>query len=423
MDGSVLANDHSVLVAPGRGPPRTATTRTGREGSREDQGVAVEDGQAVGDEGGGHPGGPLRVVGPARQRRPGRRTGPRRRASTRRPRPWRSEPSKRDWPPDTPGGADRRVGRRPDASHAQDGVDGTLRATRRRGPGRPLAPRSSIAWFHAQPCPAGTTASVGRAGPRRARSGRPAWRARIRATLVSTTPTSRSPAKARTARAVYGPMPGRARSAARSQRQPAPVIVDHGHRAPVQRHRPAVVAEAGPGVDDVADGGRGTGRRVGEPVQEGVPLGDDPVDLGLLQHHLRHEHRPRVPGPPPRQVPPLPPRHQSRTADAFSACRGTSPPRWRGGRGSAPDRGWPDGGPPARDTRSRTAWRRGVGRGAEIQLVDAVRPTTVSTVASCQLAEPVARPRRRTRRPHATSGVPVDVLVTVVGRPAAGVVQ
>ena len=82
-----------------------------------------------------------------------------------------------------------------------------------------------MAWFHAQPSPLGHQ-GVGVGLDLRGRSGRPACRARTRATLVSTTATSRSKAKASTARAVYGPMPGRASSASRSIGQAAAVPVD-----------------------------------------------------------------------------------------------------------------------------------------------------------------------------------------------------
>ena len=72
-----------------------------------------------------------------------------------------------------------------------------------------VAPRSSRDWFQAQPSPAGTAASAS-AWTSPGRSGRPDQRASVRATLVSTTATSASKAKASIARAVYGPTPGRA---------------------------------------------------------------------------------------------------------------------------------------------------------------------------------------------------------------------
>ncbi len=58
-----------------------------------------------------------------------------------------------------------------------------------------------MAWFHAQPSPRGHEPSAS-SWASRAPSGRPARRASTRPTLVSTTATSRSKAKASTARAV-----------------------------------------------------------------------------------------------------------------------------------------------------------------------------------------------------------------------------
>jgi pimeloyl-ACP methyl ester carboxylesterase len=87
-------------------------------------------------------------------------TGSWRSASTSRPRPWRSLPSKRDCPPDTP--ADPSAGSgcgRPARAHEQPVATGhsSQRGSRRR---HTPAPRSSIAWFQAQACPGGTDASA-----------------------------------------------------------------------------------------------------------------------------------------------------------------------------------------------------------------------------------------------------------------------
>ena len=77
-----------------------------------------------------------------------------------------------------------------------------------------VAPRSSTAWFHAHPAPAGTLASA-TSCTSPGDSGRPATaRARTRAAFTSTTPKSCSKANANTARAVYGPTPGSATSSA-----------------------------------------------------------------------------------------------------------------------------------------------------------------------------------------------------------------
>jgi hypothetical protein len=68
-----------------------------------------------------------------------------------------------------------------------------------------------------------------------------------------------------------------------------------------------VVAEAVPTLAD------GSGRRGGQMVQggiapeEAVVVALDPRDLGLLQHHFRHEYPVRIPGAAPGQVAPMPP--------------------------------------------------------------------------------------------------------------------
>ena len=125
----------------------------------------------------------------------------------------------------------------------------------------------------------------------------------MRPTLVSTTATSCSKAKASTARAVYGPTPGSARSAVEVVGEHPAVTFDDRRGAAVQAHRPTVVAQPGPLLDHRADtGGRG-GLHGGEPLQEPVPARDDPVDLRLLEHDLADQHGPRIPGVPPGQVP------------------------------------------------------------------------------------------------------------------------
>ena len=96
-----------------------------------------------------------------------------------------------------------------------------------------------MAWFHAQAHPAGTAASAASCASR-ALSRRPAHRARTRAEFVSTTPWSSSNANAATARAVYGPIPGRASSAARSDGKAAAVALDDrasAHRCSARARR------------------------------------------------------------------------------------------------------------------------------------------------------------------------------------------
>ena len=90
---------------------RPRTLRRGRP-SREPVAPRVHHGEAVDHQRGRDPRRPVGVVGPA-HRRVGTRaadTGPCRKAATSRPRPWRSEPSKRDCPPLTPAEPSGRVG-------------------------------------------------------------------------------------------------------------------------------------------------------------------------------------------------------------------------------------------------------------------------------------------------------------------------
>ena len=132
--------------------------------------------------------------------------------------PCRSEPANGGWPVDTP--AD------PSAGSGAPGRRPPSRTTG--GPGRRRSRGGAGGRRrHPAPSPPGsrptTAPAVGGPPPgRRPRLGlgraqrRPSQRARTRPTLVSTTPTGRSKANASTARAVYGPTPGRASSASRS---------------------------------------------------------------------------------------------------------------------------------------------------------------------------------------------------------------
>ena len=64
----------------------------------------------------------------------------------------------------------------------------------------------------------------------------------------------------------------------------------------------AVVAEAFPRTHDIADRRGGTGRGIGEAVEERLPAGHDARHLGLLQHELADEDGPRITRAPPREV-------------------------------------------------------------------------------------------------------------------------
>ncbi len=75
------------------------------------------------------------------------------------------------------------------------------------------------------------------------------------------------------------------------------------HRGAVQIHRSSVVAETRPQGDDVGDGRSSQRHRGRESCEELCIPFDDPVDLGLLEHELADENRPRVAGAPPGQIP------------------------------------------------------------------------------------------------------------------------
>ena len=183
------------------------------------------------------------------------------------------------------------------------------------------APRSSIAWPNAHPFPEGTRRSANRwvsAAPRE----RPATaRAHKRATFVSTTPTSCSNAKAKTARGVRTD-PGEGTEVLQVARHAPAVTRVDGCGRPVKSEGPAVVAEARPLADHLGGARRRAGRRRREPLQERPVTLEDPGDLRLLEHHLAHEHRPRVASPAPREVPPvgLGPREE-RDAEGLESAR------------------------------------------------------------------------------------------------------
>ncbi len=73
-------------------------------------------------------------------------------------------------------------------------------------------------------------------------------------------------------------------------------------RRAVQVERAPVVAEPLPFADHVCD--RGLRERIDgwPPLEPGEEVRDDAIDLRLLQHHLAHEDRVRIPSVPPRQI-------------------------------------------------------------------------------------------------------------------------
>ena len=267
-----------------------------------------------GRRGAGSPGQPMTAASSAGA------PGPWRSAATSRPRPWRSDPAKRGLAPRTrPAEPTAGIGVRPAGcgASAHPARTGQRPQAGRTGAGTRVAPRSSRAWFHAQPRPSGhgcvgaTLHLAAAAG-----AGRP-WRARTRADV-------------RVQHADVGlegegqHRPGGVRPDAGQGQQRRPGRRGGGRRgARPRRHPPPATGSPPAGcsrdrppqlLHHVAGRRGGAGGRRGEAGQEGVPAGHDPVDLGLLEHHLADQHRPRVTGLPPRQVagpPGRPPRQQA----------------------------------------------------------------------------------------------------------------
>ena len=83
---------------------------------------------------------------------------------------------------------------------------------------------------------------------------------------------------------------------------PATVAFNQNSGGPMEIDGSAVVAEPLPGHHDVGDAGRRAGRRGREAFYE-APVGTkDSGHLGLLEHHLAHQHVPRIPSGPPGQI-------------------------------------------------------------------------------------------------------------------------
>ena len=101
---------------------------------------------------------------------------------------------------------------------------------------------------------------------------------------------------------VYGPIPGSAIKASRSSGSEPPCSATTRRAVACRFTAPAGIAEALPQPQHIAQRCRCTRGRGGERTQEQLPLRDHPAHLGLLQHHLRNEDRPRVTLPAPRQI-------------------------------------------------------------------------------------------------------------------------
>ncbi len=103
--------------------------------------------------------------------------------------------------------------------------------------------------------------------------------------------------------------PGRVRP---HPREAAEALGIGGHLAPFPNQLPGrLVEEAGPAVEaqpfprfeDLVFVGGGQGGQIGEPLEKPVVVGNDPLHLGLLEHHLREPDPVGIPGLPPGQSP------------------------------------------------------------------------------------------------------------------------
>ena len=188
----------------------------------------------------------------------------------------------------------------PPAAHAHP-----LKSGQRSQRGRPATqtvdPTSSIAWLWAQPRPAGTSASAA-ACTSRAFRGRPACRASTRPTFVSTIADIPLIGERQHRPGGVGPDPGKRQEAGQIVGEAPAPEVRHGLGTAPEVERPAVVTQSRPLLDDRGRAGVPTRNHGREASEEAMPTGHDPVDLGLLQHHLADQHRPRVARRPPRQV-------------------------------------------------------------------------------------------------------------------------
>ena len=158
----------------------------------------------------------------------------------------------------------------------------------------------------------------------------PTARPSTRRTFVSTAPTGRPKAMAASARAVYGPTPGRRSSSATSVGNPASQLARaHDPGGTLQVQRPTVVAESPPGAQDVRRGGPCERRHRREPVNERLPGRSPARDLGLLQDGLGDEHQVGIVGPTERQGATAARRTRPGRRRGTGRCRRRPGPSWR----------------------------------------------------------------------------------------------
>ena len=82
---------------------------------------------------------------------------------------------------------------------------------------------------------------------------------------------------------------------------PLEFLGDPGRRL-LERQCPPVVAQTLPEQEDLVEGRSGQRREIGEAFDEVLILSQDPLHLGLLQHHLGDQDAIGVPGEPPGQA-------------------------------------------------------------------------------------------------------------------------
>ncbi len=207
----------------------------------------------------------------------------------------------RDWPPDTP--ADPSAGSgvgQPCCAQAHRSRTGQ---SPQRGDRRvhTVAPRSSMAWFHAQACAGRDGASASGLGGRRGEAvALPARQDAGRVGVHHAVVVLEGEGQHRPGR--VGTDTGEGEQAGEIRRQPAVVPLHHLRRRSVQVTGAAVVAKPAPPADGLGDGGCRHRRRGGEALEEGAPALGHPGHLRLLAHHLAHEDLPRVARRPPGEV-------------------------------------------------------------------------------------------------------------------------
>ena len=164
-----------------------------------------------------------------------------------------------------------------------------------------VAPRSMNTWFHTQPWPSGTSSSAiawARFGVKRS----PADSRQHAGDVGVDHGDIALERKGQHGAGRVGTDPRERQQRIEVVGQPAIVAFDDHLSGRLQVPSSARIPEALPQAQHVAQRCRRARGRVGVGIKERPPLRDHPVGLGLLQHHLGDEDRPRVTLAPPRQV-------------------------------------------------------------------------------------------------------------------------